>query len=532
MKRINLECLLSLVLVCPLFVNAQKPTTQRERKIIEKALDCFEMYKSCIAFGDDETRSDFLDLFKDKSVPVYNDLLGITTKPDISISDYVTEQRNNVVSPIIKICNVNRDRIWEENGKWKVQLSFDKTLSYRNPCGINFDTQNFYGKMFRETITLSYDETNQTCQVEGITGKIDSNRSLPDDYCVLDSISPRDSRIVYRHKDGKQERVIFNSSGQMFLTSGHEKDQFIYADNDVTVKTNYNNECHRMSLSYKSHHWRLKAHYDLGLGKALSVANESFYNNISSKSSSFGIDAGYIFPLKGKFKIGAFVGLGFSSTSLDLALQQNRYSLFTNQDVDGDTYERIYENINFSQKTQIKEFSIPVYVDFDWRFSRLVSMYLDLGLKLNLNMSSSVDDFVGSAENVHGIYHDYDNLYLDYHWGFNGFTQQLNLTKDNLCNGEGITVKKFAPDLLLGAGFRINIPRTPLALDLGVGYQKGIGDLISTSGDINNDGYKNQMIYNELLSENSTEHIHDMVESAGSVSRGFLKFNIGLIYKF
>ena len=511
---------------------AQKPTTPLERKIIEKALDNFEMYKSCITIADDETKSYFLDLFKNKSVPVYNDLLGITNKSDLNVSDYLDEQKLNMVSPIIRICNVKRDRIWEDNGKWLVQLSFDKSLSFQNQCGINFNTLDFYGTMFRETMILSYDNTDQICRIESITGKIDSDRILPDDYCILDSTSVRDTKVVYKHRDGTREPVNFNSFGQMLLTSGSDKNQFTYPDNDVHVRTNYKPECHLMTLSYKSSHWRIKPHFDLGLGKALSVENESLYNSVSSKSLSFGVDAGYIFPTKGKFKIGVFLGLGYSSTNLDLALQTSRFSFYTSQDIDGDSYERIYENINFSQSTKISEFSIPVYADFDWRFSRWVSLYFDVGLKLNMNISTKVSDFAGSVENIYGIYPDYGDLRLDYQWGYNGFTQNLTLTKDNLCDGEYMNIKKFAPDLLVGAGFRINIPRTPLALDLGLGYQKSIGDIITGTDSPNLSQYSDNMIYNEMFGEQSTEHVHNLIEKSGAISRGFLKLNLGVLIKF
>ena len=132
MKFVYIYCLLSLLLLSSSFSYAQNATTQIERKIIEKALDNIEMYKSCITIGDAETESYMMDLFMNRSVPVYNDLLGITGKKDISISEYLKEQKANVVSPIIKICNITKDRIWEENGKWKVQFSFDKSLSYQN----------------------------------------------------------------------------------------------------------------------------------------------------------------------------------------------------------------------------------------------------------------------------------------------------------------------------------------------------------------------------------------------------------------
>lgn len=530
----NRISILSIVLISSAFVYAQQATSPLERKIIEKALDNFEMYKSCITVADDETRSYFLDLFKDKSVPVYNDLLGITSKPDINVSEYLNEQKANVTAPIIKICNVNRDRIWEENGKWMVQLSFDKSLSYQNPCGINFNTETFYGAMFRESMVLSYEKEISECRIESITGKIDSDKTLPEDYCILKLNNDKDSRVVYRHRDGTREKVNFNSFGQMLLTSGYEKKQFEYGDNDVVVNTDTSKykSCHLMTLSYKSHRWRIKAHYGLGLGKAFSVKNESFFGNVSSKSSGFGIDAGYIFPSKGKIKYGVFLGLGFSNSSIDLSCQSDRYSFSTDQDVDGDTYERIYENLNFSQTTKIRDFSIPIYADFDWRFSRWVSFYLDLGLKLNMNISTSLGEFTGSADNVHGVYPQYDNLYLDYHWPYNGFTQKLNLTEGNLCGEESMSVKKFAPDLMLGAGFRFNIPRTPLAVDLGIGYLKGLGDVISVSENVNANHYDGKLIYNTIDGMNSTEHVHNLIESAGAVSRGMLKFNMGLIYKF
>lgn len=532
MNKIKLFCLYSVVLVSSTFTYAQRATNPLERKIIEKALDNFEMYKSCITVADDETRSYFLELFKDKSVPVYNDLLGITNKKDLNVSDYLNEQKANVVSPIIRISNVTRERIWEENGKWKVQLSFDKSLSYQNRCGVNFNTLDFYAKMFRETMILSYDENNQVCSIESITGKIDSNRTLPDDYCVLDSTNVKDIRVVYKHNDGTREKVKFNSFGQMLLTHGHEKNQFVHVDNDVVVKTNYQPECHLMTLAYRNYHWRIKPYFEMGLGDVLSIDNKSLYSSTESKNVSFGIDVGYIFPLKGKFKVGLFMGLGMSTTKVDLSYQSSKYSFNTNQDIDGDTYERIYENVNLSQSTKITEFSIPVYVDLDWRFSSIASFYMDLGLKLNINMSTSVNDFSGSAENVHGIYPQYDNLYLDYNWGYNGFTQQLNLTKDNLCNGENMSIKKFAPDLLLGAGFRFNIPHIPMAIDLGIGYQKVLGDLITVSRDVNSGNYNSQLVYNEYVGESSVEHVHDLLENSGKISRGFLKFNVGLLFKF
>lgn len=530
MIHINKIYLLSCVLASSSFVFAQQATNTLERIIIEKALDNFEMYKSCITIADDETKSFFLDLFESDSVSVYNDLLGISTKKSLSISEYLKEQKKNLVSPIIKISNINRGKIWEEDGKYKIQLSFDKSLSFQNPCGIYFNTRDFYGKMFRESMILVYDEELQKCRIESIDGKIDSNRILPDDYCILDSTNMKDRQVIYKHRDGQREKVKFNSFGQMLLTHGHEKDQFVYGDKDVIVKSNYNPDCHLMTLSYKNYHWRIKPHYDFGISQALTISKESFFSNVDSWMNNIGIDAGYVFSSNGPIKYGIFMGLGIANTYIDLLYKNELYSISTNQDIDGDLYYRNYTNLMLSQKTTFRELSIPVYVDFDWRFSPWVSFYVDFGVNLNLNTSKSVD-FEGQASNVYGVYPQYNNINLDYHWGRNGFTNSLNLTESALCQSERIIVSEFTPEILLGAGLRVNIPSTPMALELGLGYMSDLKNMISISSDNNIGNYNSNIIYNEMSGENSAEHVHDLLESTSYISRNYLKFNVGLVIK-
>lgn len=532
MKFVYIYCLLSLLLLSSSFSYAQNATTQIERKIIEKALDNIEMYKSCITIGDAETESYMMDLFMNRSVPVYNDLLGITGKKDISISEYLKEQKANMVSPIIKICNITKDRIWEENGKWKVQFSFDKSLSYQNQCGINFNTHDFYGKMFRESLVLVYDDMRGECRIESIKGGIDSKNRLPEDYCILDSTDIKDGRLLYKHSDGSREKVSFNSFGQMLLTHGHERNQFLYPDADVVVRYNYKPECHLVSLSYKTYNWKIKPHYDIVLGEALSLKNALFFNDAKSKTNSFGIDVGYAFPSTSLLKWGLFTGFGVTNTTFDLIYQNSLYSFSTNQDVDGDTYNRFYSDLSLSQTTKIKEYTIPVYIDADCRFNQMFSLYVDLGLVLNVNTTREIDGFEGHVGEVYGIYPQYNDLYLDSNWGYNGFTKSLSLTKDNLCNSERLTVNSFTANLLAGFGFRVNIPSTPLAIDLGASYQKGLSDIVTVHDTSFLGQYNGNMIYNEVVDNSSTEHVHDLNEGAGNITCEAFKLNMGLIIKF
>ena len=507
--------------------NASLPIADRQSMML-KVVELFEDYEHYCGIDEDfsEYVSPFCHLFVSNETPVYNDLIGISYEASLPVKEYSKLMSEQAATTRVSISNIVCQTFYHENDSWKIKCEFEKKINLTNRCGIEFASDFFNERDFKLSAIIVYDSHNKCCRFEKIDGQAQTKRQLMKDYRVVKKTSERDNKVHFNNNP-----LDFNEMGQAFIPP---TGKFVYpSDLEIVIKEVIEDEqCKLIHLKYAIKPWRLKAHYDLGLGKTLSVANESSFGNVSSKSSGFGIDAGYVFPSKGKIKFGIFLGLGMSSSSMDFSNKSDKYSFSTNQDVDGDTYERIYENLSFNQTTKIKDFSIPIYADLDWRFSRWVSIYIDLGLKLNINMSTSVDEFTGSAENVHGIYHQYDNLYLDYHWPYNGFTQSLNLSDANLCDEESMSVTKFTPDLLLGAGFRFNIPRTPLAIDLGFGYLKGLGDVISISENVNADHYNGKLIYNTINGMTSTEHVHNLIESAGTVSRGGLNFNLGLIYKF
>lgn len=507
--------------------NASLPIAERQSMML-KVVELFEDYEHYCGIDEDYSNyvSPFCNLFVTTETPVYNDLIGISFESSLPVKEYSKLLFEQSATTRASISNIVCQSFYHENDSWKINCEFDKKIVLMNQCGIEFASDFFNERDFQLSAVVVYDSQNNCCRFEKIDGQAQTKRQLVKGYRVVRKTSERDNKVHFNNV-----QLDFNQMGHAFIPP---TGKFVYSsDLEVVIKEVVEDEqCKLIHLKYAIKPWRIKVHYDMGLGKALSVANESSFNDFSSKSSGFGIDAGYVFSSKSKIKFGIFLGLGISSSSMDLSDKSDRYSFSTNQDVDGDTYERIYENLSLSQTTKIKDLSIPVYVDLDWRFSRLFSFYLDIGMKLNMNMSMSVGEFTGSAGNVHGIYPQYDNLYLDYHWPYNGFTQSLNLTENNLCGEERMSVKKFSPNLMVGAGFRFNIPSTPLAVDFGLGYLKGIGDVISVSENYYSGQYDTKLIYNTINGMNSTEHVHNLIESAGAVSRGVLHFNLGLIYKF
>ncbi len=176
--------------------------------------------------------------------------------------------------------------------------------------------------------------------------------------------------------------------------------------------------------------------------------------------------------------------------------------------------------------------SIPFYLDFSYSFNKLISAYLDLGVKINSNITHTIDAVEGSAT-IYGVYPAYGNLRLDELWGYNGFGEKT-YDDSNMDNDEIQGVESLTFDVMGSAGLRFNIPTTPFAIDLGVNYLHGLKNLISkqssrTGEQVNS---QSQFVYNTISGLKSKEHILNMTEMLTSAKRQSMKISFGLIYKF
>ena len=140
MKNIRYRFLI--FVVCFSFIlqtKAQISSLTQKRILESSALNCFDEYRAYHTLGDEEVYFNFLDLFVNDSALVYNDQLGLVGNPQIFVKEYADRQREKLQSPMIRFSNVKINRLWEEGGKWKVEISFNKSTSYINSCGIDLD---------------------------------------------------------------------------------------------------------------------------------------------------------------------------------------------------------------------------------------------------------------------------------------------------------------------------------------------------------------------------------------------------------
>lgn len=508
---------------------AQQSRVAQQRIILDEAISTIEDYETCATVSDDEIYYSFLDLFVNEKAPVYNDLLGDSKSKTVTAGDYARRMYRGMRNKKATIYNVKNEGVTNENGVWRARFSFEKSVSYVDSCGIYFSSQEFYDQVYHLTANMVYDESSGRCKIESITGTIDSQKSLPTEYFVFVSEDPRDEQLLY-HGEPVAEKL--NSYHQAFLpgsVSTVTKKDFSFPDPSIEPRL-VADRCN-VSMSYRIRRLRLKAHYDLGLGKAYQLDGDNLLKSSDSKASSFGLDFGYMFSSKSSFSLGAFIGVGMTQSTIDLAYENPDYQFTSTADVDGDTYTRHYRNLALKQSMKLSELNVPLYMDMNYSFNPYFSVFADLGVRLNFDMKHEVDATEGSAY-VYGVYHQYDGLVLDEQWGYNGFGQQT-YGPSQLLSKELLDVNSFTVDGVGSLGFRFNIPTTPLTFELGLSYLMGLTEVVKTANvtQLTTDGNL-PVVYNTVSGMESTEHLHNLSESLNSIKRQQLRLNLGLTLKF
>ena len=506
--------------------NAQQSSIAKQRLIMDEAISTIEDYETFATIADDEIRYSFESLFVNENAKIYNDLLGISKGESLTAKEYSMKLSDGLHNKKATIKNIKKDGMWYENDTWKIKFSFDKTLSYTNKCGVYFSSTEFYDKDYHLTATLVYDESTRKCKIESITGTVESSKKLPDKFFAFKTEDKRDNQLTYRN-----QRMTFNSYGQTLLEGSYDKGAFRYSDPDVELIPVLD-ECNNVSMRYKTKKMRIKLHYDLGMGETFELSGADRLNSHKTKGSSFGVDFGYVFPSKSIIKTGLFIGVGVTQSTIDAAFQTSDYNYSTEADVDGDNYIRHYTYLSISQKAKLTELTIPIYADINIKIHQLVSLYFDLGVKANLNIGHRVDKIEGSAY-IYGIYPQYDNLRMDEHWGFNGFGNKTFSVSD-MDNTDLVGVSSFTADAFGGVGLRLNIPSTPMSIDIGANYRMGLMETIkpeSKKADLSINSYS-PLVYNTVSGQSSKEHVRNLTEAFSSFKRKSLNLSVGIICKF
>lgn len=585
MKKIVRYILLYTLCLSSTTVSAQLQSNAERRKMYRDVLELVNNYEK-YAEVSGINKANFVRLFRDSSTPIYNDLMGLSDVPYLSVHEYADFLAADAILPEVVIRNVSHDTPWYSNGRWHMHVSFAKELEYMDSCGIfEFSSRKHYGNDYQMNALVSWDEKG--AKIDSLMGFIDTEVApYPINYMIFE---PRDSRdttdllyygnpIVPEYYDGKAYAILPRESAKSF---DYSKDKDVH----VRLKHDANNIVY---MTYRPKRWRMKARYEQALAtydgenggfdfkKPLNVEGVFEFNNDTKDldrkkdwSSSFnhtasmrglGLDFGYIFPSRGGVKWGFFSGVALRQTNIVTASSTviNFHRKTTTEDEDGDSYLRKYSNVkDLRYETTVNEWYFPIYFDMDMRFSDGFSIYLDFGAKVYWAPKNPITKFSAGNYSVTGSYRKYgdyefkENTFGD-GYVLNGFENGEKLEEANIYSPlPGYNYgTNFSVDAFAGLGLRIRLYKD-LYLDLGCNYQYNVGDVvdyvsenewfdIGTRTDYGlkdldylceyKEGAVKDPLYYDL--KQGKEVVTSVSQYYKKIDRNALQFNVGLMFRF
>lgn len=470
MKRIIKPTLAFMLSALALTATAEKPSNAQQRMANLNALRLIEEYESYSTINNDEAEENFRYIFNNDSARVYNDLPGLAADSLISVDSYVRLLKGvNAKAATIK--NIKARSISDGGDVWLLTVDFDKEIKYNTPCRAIISSNEYYGgKDYNMTALVEVDKYTGESHIRSLEGAMNSAtpRLMPG-FAVARKGSPRDLDVT---NNGR--RLTFNKFDQAFIEQPYDLQ---YADEDVNMKVIESGDasCRSIEFAYKPTRFRVHPYYELALGSMYNIDAPAGITATSS-GMAMGLDFGFVIPSASKLKIGIFTGAGITTGKIDMTMPELNYSYDAGAeaDMDEDTYVRYYELSDFRQQMSLTHVTVPLYLELEYRASKIVKPYAQIGIKAYFDAGSKISAYSGSVYS-YGVYPQYQDLRIDEEWLNNFGNSTIGLDDIRDYN----PFKSFSADLIAGIGARVNA-YGPLSIDLGFFYQPAIIERFET----------------------------------------------------
>lgn len=511
---------------------AQELTHSQRYKMNEDALKMVSDYKASANMSKPRR---FMRLFENENTQIYNDLLGLSAKKTLSVKEYRTLMENEAMYPTIKIQNLKKDGVYYENGRWMMDLTFEKEITYTDKCGVLFSTEEYYNAYHTLNMTLAWSE-DATCTIVKLSGTVKSSKQPLEDYKVITAATNDKDKKKQKNIRVSGKSLKFNSFDQSIVPANC---QLTYVgDQDMKVELVQNESgCEVYTISYDPMSMRLRPHYNLGAILPYGKSNDEGISLSNAMHHEVGLDLGYMMPSTGKFQFGIYTGVGFVSSQAKFGIDSlsYKYNASAEADIDGDTYVRHYTLTNVSQKVKMMDLTVPVYLDLNVHLTKTITMYMDLGIKNYLNLSANLSNVTGTYS-AWGVYSQYSDLMLDHTTGLSQFASQTSF--DAASTAKELEMNKYSMDLLTALGVRILLKDKaffPLQIDLGVGYQHSLiapykNASVTTFSELANPKNGDNALMSYTMQ--GGENIKPLTCLVSNLTRKMFTFNFAITYKF
>ncbi len=524
--------------VMAMAASAQGITAQQEREFYQKTYSLFNQYALSASVSDEEEEYTFRKLFSNGDLMICNDLMSLSREKTLKVDDYIkTLQDAKRVKVVVR--NIKKDGPIEDGGDvWTLPVVFEKSISYAK-SGTLFNSYDYFGEYYHLRAIVVFSKFNSECYIGSLEADPKHEwKKFPEKFNILVRTRKDDNKRNYE-RDSKLtingRDVQWNLYGQVIL---HDEDKVRYNNSLVELEeiTTGRDGGTKLHANYNDKPFRIKANMGFSLSgfNKLDGANKEI-KTPKNNEMSYGLDFGYVLPSTSKFYVGFFTGVNMSSNSLTMSMMPQEKAEVTDitnctEDEDGDTYTRHYvmNGDGVSQELKSSELVVPLYVDFEYQVVPLVSIYADLGMKLQMTSGSwtaNIDGYETSGKNWSNPL--YKDVVINGDVDLNGFgswpARSIDVDEDGMSKATSINI-------MAGFGLRFNLNKA-FAFDAGVQY-------ITGGNSWKMEGNKKHIFDYKIPSGATTKEEKakgdrvNLLRQAKGIKHSALRVSASLIYKF
>jgi hypothetical protein len=503
---------------------AQGMLNAEKRKMNMKILQTLERLEVLSAPSSDDQADALMEMFRDPSTLVFNDLMQQPYRDQVSVSEYVAALRKlNDVK--VSFTDIVKSEPYVSAGSVCVKVQMKKSISYYDDRAVQYSSEQLYGAPIDITIVFSYDDFDGTCLIESLEGSAPSGQTLGADHLVIKrNHAVRDIR--YKNENASKKGRYYNLDDCPVLAFGNNSTAFLPVsaasedwyymqgmpsewDPDVFISQSVSDKGF-LTLDTKEHLFRVQAHNSTTLMGAFQV--EGDLDKKASISDEVGVELRFMPGIGNRLNLGIYGGLAVSYSYLDVAVEDlaYQYRIYSQ-----DGYVRKYLFDHVGQRFSFVDGVLFGGAALECAVSRRWNLEAKLGGKAYYNLYTKAGD----------LYCDYQVLEADGsvshkvgHFKAATVKNQKDLSLD-------VWPCPLSAVAALGANVHLN---KRLQLSFGLEYEYGL-NYYSSSSLQSYRGYKYPVTYS---SKEKMDVAQWMFTDSFNLKRRALWLNLGVIYKF
>lgn len=505
-------------------VLAQGMLNTEKRKMNMKILQTLERLEDLSAPTSDSQADALVEMFRDPSVMIFNDLMQQPYSEQVTVREYVDALKmlNNVK---VSFSDVAKSEAYVSAGSVCVKVDLKKSISYSDDRAVQYSSEKLYGAPFDITIVFSYDDFDGTCLIESLQGNAAHGQALDADHLVMKR-HPALRNIRYKNENASLTGryydlddcpvLDFSNNYTAFLPMSAASEDWYYMqampsewDPDVFINTSVSEQGF-LTLEAKEKIFRVQAHNSTTLAGAFKV--EGALDEASSISDEVGVEFRFLPGIGNRLNLGVYGGLAISYSHLDVAVKDFAYQ-YKIYSMDG--YVRKYAFDHMGQRFSFVDGVLFGGGVLEYAVSRRWSLEAKLGGKAYYNLYT----------NIGNLYCDYQVLEAN-----GSITHNVGHFKAaNVKNQKELALDVWPCPLsavaALGANVHLN---KRLQLSFGLEYEYGLNYYSSSSLQPYKD-YKYPVTYS---TKDNVDVAQWMFTDSFNLKRRALWLNLGVIYKF